>query len=135
MEFAQISSVSTNFISFPFFSWGISWRTIFLFLPSVHVNHWLFIFKTSPILNRWLLWHWRRQDFFLEGAHRPLKGYNVPTQGVRRRQPRTREKFKIWQWFNILENESIFQEFQDFSCPSPKDPLFLRKIEKLKIFF
>ena len=73
-------------------------------------------------------YHWRRRDFF--GAKlRPLKGYHAPQQGVQgAAAPRMVTKFKILKRFKVLENESIFQEFQHFS--SPKNQFFLIKISK-----
>ena len=41
-------------------------------------------------------------------------------------------KFKILKWFKVLENESIFQKYQHFSCP--KNQFFLRKIANLQKF-
>ena len=79
---------------------------------------------------------WRREDFSSGGGtlgHQ--KAITRPPQGVRGggEGPRTVAKFKNLKRFKVLENESIFQKFQHFSCP--KNPIFFyesfRKIEQI----
>ena len=68
------------------------------------------------------------------GTPRPLKGYHAPPaggQGARAR--RIVPKFHFIKQFKVLENESIFQKYQQFSCP--KNLFFSKKnFEKLNIF-
>ena len=61
------------------------------------------------------------------------KGYHALWGGPGCECPRMVAKFKIIKRFKVLENESIFQKYQHFSCP--KNPFFLRKLSKNWTFY
>ena len=64
------------------------------------------------------------------GTPRPLKGYHAPPAGGpgAKAHPRAVAKFHFFKRFKVLENESSFQKYQNFSCP--KNPFFLRQNSK-----
>ena len=62
---------------------------------------------------------------------RPPKGYHAPRAGGPGRKPSPMgTMLKTLKRFKILENESIFQNYQYFSCP--KNQYFLIKISKIE---
>ena len=66
----------------------------------------------------------------------PLKGYPAPSPAgcPGGGSPRMVAKFTFFERYEVLENESIFQKYQHFSCQ--KNRLFLRKkFEMFHIFY
>ena len=60
---------------------------------------------------------WRRQDF--SGTPRPFKGYqHFPGGVLEAAAPRMVKQFKILIRFEVLENESSFQKYYQFSRKS-----------------
>ena len=71
--------------------------------------------------------------FFPGGTPRPQKGYHAPpAEGPGAKSPGRSPSFIFLKWFKVLENGSIFQKYQHFSCP--KNPFFKENFEKLNIF-
>ena len=80
-----------------------------------------------------LIWfrnlQWRRKELFRGERSGHLKTIKRPPQGFRgAKAPRMVVKFHFLKRFKVLENESIFQKVQHFSCR--KLHFFLRKLSK-----
>ena len=75
--------------------------------------------------------HWLLSS--VRGYTWPAKGYHEPHPTPRRGSGgeghRMVAKFKILKWFEVLENESIFQKISTFFLPE-KSNFFLRKLSK-----
>ena len=67
------------------------------------------------------------------GMPQPRKGYHAPPQWSGAAPPtHDGSEVSFLKGFEVLENESIFQKYQHFSCP--KNTFFKKNFEQLDIF-
>ena len=62
-----------------------------------------------------------------------LKSTMRTLRGSEGEGPRTIARFQFLKRFKVLENESIFQKYQHFSCP--KSPFYKNNFDKLNIHY
>ena len=87
-------------------------------------------FATGRMVQKFIIHQWRREDFGSGGGeHLATKRLSrAHRRGSGGEGPRTVAKVKLLKRFKVLENESIFQKYQHFSCP--KTQFFQRKLSK-----
>ena len=71
-----------------------------------------------------------QKDLVRQWNSSTTKAITVASPGVFRG---TVAKFHFLKRFKLLENESIIQKYQHFSCP--KNPIFIKKLRKIELFY